>query len=198
MSYLSLDLSLSSTGYSVFSDDGKLLTHNKVVPDKGLDNATKIHFIVGKLKELFTNVDMLLIEDLYVNLNPKAVIWLARLSGGVIFSWMDTKYKAPKLYQAIQARPLAGIKGNAHKAEIQMFILEKYKKVPYAQIKKYKTEFNNLKAQYSVKKLTKSQYNYAKDKLSLQIETETGLGEDEADSIIIGLAYATEVKRRRR
>lgn len=198
MSHLSLDLSFSSTGYCVFSRDGKLVKKGKIVPDQELDKYTKIHYVVGRVKELFREVDDLVIEDVYVGKNPRSVIWLARLSGGVIFSWMDKKYKKPVLYPAIEARPLAGIGGHSHKVEVQLFVLKKYRTIPYSRIKKYKQEFLSYSKLYGSKQISKSQRDYKREKLSLRIERETGLGNDEADSIILGLAFANALRKRQR
>ena len=36
MSYLTLDLSYTSTGYAIFTNDGKLLKKGKIVPAKDI------------------------------------------------------------------------------------------------------------------------------------------------------------------
>ena len=181
MSYLCLDLSYKSTGYAAFSKDGKLTRKGKIVPAKEIDKSLKIHYIVGKIKTLFKGMDNLVIEDVYVGKNPESVIWLARLSGGVIAAWVDYKYTKPKLYKATEARALAGAKGNAHKAEIQVFVLEKYKYISAAKLNVYKNAIKGIKELYKEGQYSRGKYKYRLEKLSKQIEEETGMGEDAAD-----------------
>ena len=52
--------------------------------------------------------------------------------------------------------------------------------------------YEELKKQYKSKKLKKGSYKYQMNKLSNQIDKDTGIGEDIADSIILGLAYQEE------
>ena len=190
--YLCLDLSLKSTGYSIFTKDGKLLKKGKIVPTSDINNSLKIHFIVNKIKSLFLNVEDLIIEDVYYGKNFNSVMWLSRLSGGVIFAWVDGKYKKPKFYKATQARFLAGISGNSHKAEVQIFVLSKYRYTTLTNIKKYKVVVDKLKKDYKSKTIKRGTYKYQLDKLSKIIELETGIGEDLSDSIILGLAFIND------
>jgi len=190
--YICLDLSFKSTGYSTFSADGKLITKGKIVPAKDIDKSLKIHYIVGKIKSMFKNAEHIVIEDVYVGKNPESVLWLARLSGGVISAWVDYKYTKPTLYKATTARALAGARGNAHKAEIQVFVLEKYKYINAAKLNVYKNAIKGIKELYKEGQYSRGKYKYRLEKLSKQIEEETGVGEDLADSIILGIAYSKD------
>ena len=190
--HLCLDLSFKSSGYAVFSKDGKLTKKGKIVPAKELDKSLKIHYIVGKIKSMFKGIDQIVIEDVYVGKNPEAVIWLARLSGGVISAWVGYKYTKPKLYKATTARALAGVNGRSHKAEIQVFVLEKYKYISSAKLDVYKNAIKGIKELYKEGQYARGKYKYRLEKLSKQIEEETGVGEDLADSIILGIAYSKD------
>ena len=191
---LCCDLSSKCTGWSKFSKDGKLIEKGRIVPAEDIDNYFKIHYVVEKLKELYKTVDEIVIEDLYVGINPKSVIYLARLSGAVAYSWLEYKYKPPIFYTASHARKLAGINGRCQKAEVQVFVLEKYKFCSKGEIKKYKEEIINCYGMLKDKTITKGSFKYKMNKLSKLIDTETGMGEDCADSIIIGLAYGKNNK----
>ena len=188
----------------------------------------KIYYIVGKVKSMFKDIDQVIIEDVFVGVNPASVIWLSRLSGGVIFSWVDYKYIKPKLYKATSARALAGVKGNSHKAEIQLFVIQKYKFACTALIKKYEKEIIKVKGIHDTTELAKqrrqlktcikntkmvidrkplkkelasiesevkkmnARRKYHLSKVSIRIENETGIGEDLADSILLGIAYSKD------
>jgi len=189
---LCCDLSSKCTGWSKFSEDGKLIQRGRIVPATDIDNYFKIHYVVEKLKELYKTVDEIVIEDIYVGINPKSVIYLARLSGAVAYSWLEYKYKPPVWYNASHARKLAGINGRCQKAEVQLFVLEKYKFCSKKDLKKYNSEVVKYYSMFKDKTITKGSFKYKMDKLSKLIDSETGIGEDVADSIILGIAYGKE------
>jgi Holliday junction resolvasome RuvABC endonuclease subunit len=179
-----LDLSLSSTGFSKFSSDGKLLEKGKIVPEESLDNCFKIQFITNKIQGLYHNVDECVIEDIFLGKNFFGVKELARLSGAVIYSWVTAKYKIPKFYMASSARRLLGIKPASSKAELQVWVLKQYKFAKLDMITQYEDEIERI---YKLK--TKGKRKYQFDKLSDRIEKETEMGNDLCDSIILGNAY---------
>jgi len=189
---LCCDLSTKCTGWSKFSKDGKLIERGRIVPADDIDNYFKIHYIVEKLKELYKTVDEIVIEDLYVGINPKSVLYLARLSGAVAYSWLEYKYRPPVFYNASHARKLAGINGRCQKAEVQLFVLEKYKFCSKTDLKKYSADVTKYYGMLKDKVITKGSFKYKMDKLSKLIDLETGIGEDVADSIILGLAYGKD------
>ena len=193
--YLCLDLSLSCTGYAKFTDDGKLISKGRIIPAKDIDNLFKMHYIVKNVRPKFKQMKQIIIEDVYYGKNFKSVMLLARLSGAIIYSWINYKYKVPVLYNASHARKLVGeVKGNAHKAEIQIYVLRKYNFLPEKAIIKYQEKVDELKETYKNKKITKGKFKYQMNKLSKLIDTNTGIGEDQADAIILGLAYQKEIK----
>jgi len=189
MSFLGLDLSLKSTGYAKFTIDGKLMEKGVIAPDKELDNYFKINYITRRIEELLENVEEVAIEDLYLGKNFAGIRNLARLSGAVINTWVNRKYKLPYIYMASHARKLVGVKGNAQKIEIQLWVAEKYKFCKPNIITDYLKEIDTLKLQKSEKQLKSTKYKYRMIKLSNQFEKDTGLGNDMADAILIGLAF---------
>jgi len=187
--YLCLDLSLKCSGFAKFNKNGRLMKKGRIIPSKDLSNCMKIHFITTKIKELFPNVEALIIEDLYYGKNFASIKWLARLSGAVLSEWVDYSYKAPKFYMASTARKLAGINARSQKAEIQLFILDKYKFASKTKIKNYHTEIIKLKIMLENEEIKRSTYKSRMNKLSNVIDKETNLGNDLADAILLGLAY---------
>lgn len=189
MSYLCLDLSLKCSGWAKFTKDGKLVKKGRIIPDPKLDNCSKIHFIAVKIRGLLTGVDEVIIEDLFYSKNFPMVKWLARLSGAVATEWVDHKYKVPVFYTASRARSLAGINGRAQKAEIQIFILRKYKFTTKIKINKYQKTVDELNTKLKSKKIKRGSYKYQMGKLSNLILKETGYGENICDALVLGLAY---------
>lgn len=193
MAYLCLDLSLKSTGWSKFSDNGRLLNKGRIIPSKEIDNFYKIVYIIKSIEDKFKEVSQLIIEDVYYGINFKSIALLLRLSGAVIYSWVNFKYKLPILYGASHARGLTGeVRGNAQKAEIQVYVLKKYSKVSSRLIRKYEGKIDSLKQQFKNKKLTKGQFKYRMNQHSELIDKETGYGEDVSDSLILGEAFYNE------
>ena len=201
--YLCLDLSLKCSGWAKFNKNGKLMKKGRISPDKDIDNCSKIHYIVSQIN--FTGIDEVIIEDVYYNPNVKnfkTVVWLCRLARAVATEWVNTKYKVPIWYVATKARKLVGINGRAHKSEIQIFVLDKYKLATKTKIGKYKKQIEKLREEFPVtfkRKLTKaekdqnkkmrSRLKYRLDKLTELILKETEYGENICDAIILGLAY---------
>jgi len=194
MPYLTLDLSLKCSGWAKFNKNGKLMKKGRITPSKDLDNCMKIHYIVTKIKGLFPKIDALIIEDLYYGKNFMSIKWLARLSGAVLSEWVDYTYKVPKFYMASTARKLAGINARSQKAEIQVFILDKYKFATKTKIKKYQTQIDGLKKLLGNKEIKRSVYKYRMGKLSNVIFEETGYDENQVDAILLGLAYQEDKK----
>lgn len=194
MSCLALDLSLSKTGWAIFSK-GELKKFGCITPDSTNDNFQKIKNIVNAVKKIISinQIDDVVIEDLYLKIyhsnfkawavNFSMLMWLSRLCGAIAIS-LD---RSPMLMTASVARKSVGIKGTAHKSEIQIWALENY--LLKSKCTKYKNMLKNLIRDYKEKKLTKGQYKYRLNKLSLQIEKETGYGNDICDAIVLGKAF---------
>lgn len=189
---LCLDLSSKCTGYAKFTEDGKLKKKGRIIPDKNIDNYWKIHYNVIEIQKLFKGVEQLVIEDLFIGINPKSILYLARLSGAVIYAWLCYKYKLPRLYTASRARKIVGINGRAQKAEVQLWVLGHYKYAPEEFLEQYNDIIEELKAQYKNKDIKKTKFKYQMGKISKEIEDQTGIGEDVADAIVLGLAYTKE------
>lgn len=194
MSILCLDLSTKCTGWTKFTKDGKLKKRGQITPAKDIDIYHKIQYVTDQIKSLYSNVDTVVIEGLYYGKNVQSLLVLARLSGAVIYSWMSYKFKLPIIYTASHARKLAGIKGNSHKAEIQVYVIKKYKYAPKKVIEEYEEVIAETQLALKNKKIKRSAYKYRLTKLSKRIDEETGISEDQADAVILGLAFAEENK----
>lgn len=192
MANLSLDLSSVCVGWSKFTKDGKLISKGRIEPATDIINYFKINYLTREIEKLYKGIAELIIEDLFYGKNFKSIIYLARLSGAVINSWVNYKYKEPMLYMACQARKLAGLNGKAQKAEIQIAMLKKYKSASVKEIAKYEVMVDTLKDQYKDKEIKKGSFKYRMTKLSKLIDKETGLGNDVADALVLGIAYCND------
>jgi len=204
---MSLDLSLKNSGYALFTRNGHLVEKNSIIPAKELANVFKMHYIVSNIEKLYDSATDLVIEDLYFGKNFAGIRELARLSGAVVYSWVKAKYKEPIFYMASTARKLVGINGRAHKSEIQIWVLKKYFQA--ITVEQYESELNLLVASHPIitarkgvsveakaaSKKNKSKLKRELNKLSIRIYEETGVGEDIADSIVLGIAFIKDLNR---
>lgn len=192
--YLCLDLSSKCTGFSKFSSDGKLLKYDRITPDEKLDPLFKLHYVVNRIKELYTDVDDLVIEGIFLGhfagkANVTTFEYLAKLAGAVIYTWITEKYKSPVIYKATESRKLAGIKGTSQKAEIQLWVIREYGFASAQEIEEWQAIMDTLNGEIISKEISTNQFKYRAGRLSQLIDEATGIGEDIADSIVLGRAY---------
>lgn len=195
--YLCLDLSSTCTGWSKFSKDGKLIEFGRITPDKKIDPLFKLHYVVNEVKQQFSNVDELIIEGIFLGRfsgksNVTTFEFLAKLAGAIIYQWIVEKYKLPTIYKATHARKLAGIKGTCQKAEVQIWVVKEYGYADSEDIEAWEGIIEALNGAIKTQEITRGQFKYRAGKLSNIIDIETGIGEDIADSIILGRAFKND------
>lgn len=202
MKLISLDLSTARTGVSIFEDE-KLISRFSITPKDKDPNFFKIKFIVDSLLPAIKEVDDIIIEDIFLNTfatgaqNVTGFCLLARLSGAVINAWVTEKSTIPVLFKATEARKLAGIKGTCQKAEVQVFIAEKFKIATEEQLDTFKGMIEAENGALLKEEFTKATWKKHMVQISTYIEGECELGEDEADSLLLALSYY-EAKRQGR
>ena len=192
--FLCLDLSSKCTGYSKFSTDGKLLKYDRIIPDENVDPLFKLHYVVTQVKSLYQDVDHLVIEGIFLGRfagksNVTTFEYLAKLAGAVIYTWVVEKYTLPIIYKAVESRKLAGIKGTCQKAEVQLWVVSQYGFADSQTIEEWQTIMDSLTGEYVSKEITLNQFKYRAGRLSEIIDQATGIGEDIADSIVLGRAF---------
>lgn len=198
---LCLDLSTHRTGVSLFLDDGTLNKYLNIVPDPNLEAFQKIKFVTDEVKKYFEDADTIVIEGIFLGkfkgfFNVTTFEYLARLSGAVIYAWLSQKNSTPVIFKASEARKLAGIKGTCQKAEVQMYVIEKYDWATKDEIYNYKAMIEAVHAKLQEKDISQAVFKSRMEKISQNIEDNLGIGEDVADSIILGLAYNNSTKKR--
>lgn len=197
---LCLDISGKCTGTSLFDNNGTLLNYGRITPDPKLDPYHRMTYVVEEVRKLIPSADILVIEGIFLGrfggMSAVTVFeYLAKIAGAIIYVWIIEKDNLPIIYKAVQARKLVGIKGTCQKAEVQLFILEKYKLHDQNEIDDWQLIIDGLYAEQSAKEITKGQFKYRMNKLSKEIDEITGMGEDTADSILLGLAHNEEIKK---
>lgn len=196
---LALDLSTACTGWAKYSEAGKLLDYGRVIPDDKLHNFLKIKFIVDSLQGHMFEADNLVVEGIFLNTftggfhNVTGFELLARLSGAVINSYIDRHQALPMLYKAVEARKLVSVKSTSQKAEIQLWVIRKFQVGESAIGEEDLHDFDALidaaYAELNAKQIKRPAFKSRMDKISHMIEEDTGIGEDVADAILLGLAY---------
>ena len=184
---LGLDLSLARTGYSIFNNNGILIKYGNITPPKKLTVFNRLVYIVKNVIDLYDNVDDLAIEDTFLGRNFRGVKELSRLAGAVIYAWMASKDTEPAMYMAVSARKTVNIDTKLNKADIQLWVLNTFFKD--IDIQEFKTIKRSLIKPYVNCKLTLKQYHKSLETLSGDILNKTGIGNDEADAIVIGYAH---------
>lgn len=199
--YLCLDLSITSTGYSIFNNLD-LKKYGKICPVHNLSLFERSFIISNKLSKLFISMDKLIIEDVYLGITGvKNLISLSRLAGEIIYAWKLIKNNDPLFFKACSVRKLVGLKGNCQKVDVQLFILEHYQFISLKVLSEFKQMrdflyqdkllIKNLNNHTKKKKLlTKIKYQFGK--LSKTVEKKTGFGNDICDSILLGLGYSKQ------
>lgn len=212
---LALDLSTACTGWSKFDEMGNLIDYGRIIPSDKIHAYQKIKFVVEQLQGHMLEADKLAVEGIFLNTffgnkgqvqhNVTGFELLARLSGAVINSYLQNHDALPTLYKAVEARKLVGVKGSSQKAEVQVWAIRTFG------VGKYEVETEEGKretrvmtpdvlddyegmieayyAEYTLKQISKAVFKSRMDAISHLIEDETGIGEDVADALLLGLAY---------
>jgi hypothetical protein len=192
MKTICLDLSTHRTGVAFFDDD-KFIKHFSITPSEKLAPLRKVKFIVDELRPHFVGKDECVIEDIFLGVfngfnQVVGFALLARLSGAVINEWMNLHDSIPTLYKATEARKLAGIKGTVQKAEVQVFVAEKFGFASEEQLHVFKSMIEGEYAGLQEQEFTKATWKKHMGQISAYIEGEIELGEDSADAVLLGLA----------
>ena len=84
---LSLDASISSTGYAIFDED-KLIKYGKIVTkkDKFKTEDLRLNFICDEIEQLIIEyeIDEIICEDQFTSINSKTILILRKLIGSVM------------------------------------------------------------------------------------------------------------------
>lgn len=217
MLQIGLDLSYKTVGIACIDKSNNLLYHSIEINSskyKGYSNLQFQNEIVNLIWEYFKankllEVDTILyIEDVFSGINPKATINTARVQGAVIDRYSLYTNKLPKLIMAVTARKNIGINAKSNKAEIQLYIIDKFKlgkisdevrgniisfPIQYArkrdilQIQMKTAGLGRKKLLKNELKMLKKEYDKSMSKLSTEIKKQTNINEHIADAIVLAM-----------
>lgn len=141
---LGLDLSISSTGFSVIQDGeivkcGRIVTEGKDLSPKSKKHLDyeyfysnqhedwRIYYISRIIKELIAeyDIDTLCIEDQYLGKNPKTALTLSKAKGSVVYVGLDSKAEVHYL-KPTEIRKLLNNKGGSDKELVSLHIRRNY------------------------------------------------------------------------
>ena len=126
---LSIDPSLSSTGYSIISSRKEIILSSRYTTKDNIPENERIKNIVIELDNIFEingTIKEIALEDGFIsNVNIKSGMKLAKLRGAIINHFM---LKGVLVYtqEPTETRKNLGLKGNAKKEEVANKILEMY------------------------------------------------------------------------
>ena len=127
---IALDISLSSTGVAIFSEDGKIVKLLTVETKGDMDTPMRLSKIAKKMKEIlsFYKPKTVVIEQGFTRFNTSTQ-QLFRVHGVVnyIFCKVEQIY-----YYPASIRKIVFGKGNLKKEEVQKLILENYGDIKFS------------------------------------------------------------------
>ena len=104
---LSLDTSLSSTGYAIFNDEGELIKYGRVQTEKK-DYPTediRINTMCNMIEYIIIeyNIDKIVCEDQFTSVNAKTILLLRKLVGAIMRTankfGIDVEYYYPQTWR---------------------------------------------------------------------------------------------------
>jgi crossover junction endodeoxyribonuclease RuvC len=128
MRVLNLDLSLSSTGFSIIDEEYNLITYG-TIQTKAKDNTEeeRLHIIGKRIDELIKeyNVTDVCVEASYKSVNVKTTQQLAKLLGISMYLSVDNDIKVTTVNPSTARKSILG-NGSAKKEEVAKFIQDNY------------------------------------------------------------------------
>ena len=149
MRFLGLDISSSSTGWSIVDVDNgskKLVEYGLISPMGNMGVTQRLYFFGNELKKLIDKFmpNEIAVEETVLVRGPKIMRTLSRFSGVALFlAYTFQKREIPSYEPAMWKKSL-GIKGNAKKPEIQLKICEAFGLVDQVKINKYLEELAEI------------------------------------------------------
>lgn len=108
MVILSLDVSMSSTGYAVFKNE-ELIKYGKIQSKKNdfKDEDSRLNYMCNIIENIIKEykVEKIICEDQFTSINSKTILSLRKLIGGVMrtadYNNIDVKYYYPSTWRKI-------------------------------------------------------------------------------------------------
>lgn len=207
---IGLDLSTRTCGLAIL-EGGKLTYDSYQSKEKDYLKLQVeiVDWIFNKINWSIQQPHNLIIEDIYMGLDPYSTIDTARTQGAVIDRYFKITKKFPIFVSAISARKTLGWEANLSKAEYQLYVIEKwgiegmlpetkgeiirignhwvieYKRL--SENKKNASKVLKEKLNKDIRELNKITKN-SLNKLSTKLTKETNLTQHSSDAIILVMA----------
>ena len=219
---IGLDLAVRTVGLAILYEDGTLFSDSFTSKEKDYlklqiemtdwvwEKIVKVIFTVENvgdgINKQTLNEHILIIEDLYVGLDPASSLDAAKVHGGVIDRYYNLTKQYPEVIGAMPARTRIGINPRASKAEIQLAVIDKYNLgvIPneirgeiirlrniYELLKERVKESRKNASTILKNRLSKEQAEGKRimdngfKRMSTQIKNLTGIDEHKADAIVL-------------
>lgn len=141
MRVLGFDISSIATGWAVI-EDGTLTASGVIRPvdelkarygtktaaRAALQESDIFLHITRRASEVMEQVkpDNVVVEDCFLKRNASVLRILSRLSGGVLYRWLQLGSRTPHVVMASHARAALGCRGTATKEQVMAFIKTRY------------------------------------------------------------------------
>lgn len=211
MYIIGIDLAMNSVGIAITGN--KTFKYSSLVlSQKEREKFTELQRINRLINWLFDYLNgyiykthRLIIEDIFAGVNPWSYKIVAKMMGAVSYKYSSLTGKEPILRMAVTARKLAGISARSQKAEVQLFVIDKFKlgkvnkevrkevlKLAPICLERFKKPTGSVSEEKlkELKKEHSKKRNRVKNKLSrlsIQIANETNINEHIADAIVLTL-----------
>ena len=195
---IAIDASTSRTGVVKFNDDGKIISTFAITPKDNLHPYFKIKYVVDELRCHLKESNGMILEGIFLNTfasGQHGVVGfetLARLGGSIVNEWLNNHTELPLILKATESRKAAGVNGQSHKAEIQIFVAEKFRLANEEQLDEFKGLVYAEKGALLAEEFTKDTYKKHMNIISKHIEDIIGLTEDVADAYVLYCAFMSK------
>jgi Holliday junction resolvasome RuvABC endonuclease subunit len=211
---IGLDASARHVGICVLKDDTQIVLLDSYTGKEKDYLKLQIEMVSAIFSRItpYLQESILIIEDIFVGINPISTIDAGRLSGAIIHEYHRLTNTIPIIVTAIEARKAINLATNLSKVEYQIFVVDKFSlgtikeeirnevirignhwELEYQRITKAKRTASKImkeKLTKDLKKITNDSKN-ALSRLSTQVKNDTGINEHKADAVILSLYKGT-------
>jgi len=190
---IGLDMAQCTLGYAVRSGnnlkfDSLVLTDKEKKALNGFERVKRLtDWLVSKIGPTFHMKHELVIEGIYMGMNPKACLWGCITQGAFLYQYMRlTGVTDIDMPTALQARArVEDLRTRASKTEVQLYVIDRFKLARVSDEIRSKTA-EHLE-DYQAKKISSSTFQSRMSKVSTLIKKATGIDEHMADAVVLTL-----------
>ena len=139
---LGIDISSSSTGWALLDNEKDVILkeYGLIKPTGGMSVSQRLYFFGNEIKkviEKYTPKEIVIEETVLVR-GPVIMRTLASFRGVALFQAYSYQKREVTTYEPPNWKRIIGMKGNAKKPEIQLFICERFKLLEQKKIEEYR------------------------------------------------------------